>query len=125
MPRSGITGLCGSSISSFLRTLHAAFHSCCTNLRSHQQCIKIPVSPHPHQHLFLLLLLNMAVLTGVRQNLSIVLIHISFIAREVEHFFMSLLAICTSSFENSLFNSCAHFLIGVLILWGLSFLGSL
>jgi hypothetical protein len=30
--------------------------------------------------------------------------------------FMYLVAICTSSFENSLFNSCAHFFIGILIL---------
>jgi hypothetical protein len=29
---------------------------------------------------------------------------------------MYLLAICTSSFENSLFNSCPHLFIGVLIL---------
>jgi hypothetical protein len=42
-------------------------------------------------------------------------------AREVEYFFMHLLAICTSSFENSLFNSCVHFLIGVLILWRVEF----
>jgi hypothetical protein len=49
--------------------------------------------------------------TGVRGNLSVVLIYFSFITREVEHF-MYLLAICTSSFENSLFNSCAHFFIG-------------
>jgi hypothetical protein len=45
----------------------------------------------------------------VRWNLSVALICISFITREVEHFFMYLLAICISSFENSLFNSCAHF----------------
>jgi hypothetical protein len=31
---------------------------------------------------------------------------------------MYLLAICTFCFENSLFNSCAPFIIGVLILWG-------
>jgi hypothetical protein len=38
---------------------------------------------------------------------------------------MYLLAICTSSFENSLFNSCAHFFMGMLILWRLSFLSYL
>jgi hypothetical protein len=54
-------------------------------------------------------------------NLSIVLICISFITREDEHFLMYLLAICNFSFENSLFNSCAHFFSGMLILWELSF----
>jgi hypothetical protein len=37
---------------------------------------------------------------------------------------MYLLAICTSSFENSLFNLCVHFFIVLLSLWGLSFLSS-
>jgi predicted membrane channel-forming protein YqfA (hemolysin III family) len=38
---------------------------------------------------------------------------------------MYLLAICTFSFENSLFNSWTHFFIAVLIVWGLKFLSSL
>jgi hypothetical protein len=52
-------------------------------LHSHQQCTKVRISPHPHQHLLLVVFLMRAILTGVRCNLSVVLICISFMARDV------------------------------------------
>jgi hypothetical protein len=109
MPRRGIAGSFGSTMSNFLKNSQTDFQSGCTSLQSHKQWRSIPLSPHPPQHLLSPEFLILAILTSVRWNLRVVLICLSLMIKDVEHFFRCFCAIQYYSGEKSLFSFEPHF----------------
>ena len=102
----------------FVRNLHAVFHSGCTNLHSHSQCKRVPFSSHPLQQLLII-----SILMSMRGYLTVTLICISLIVMLsifyvlVEHLYVL--------FGKDLFRFSAHFLIRLFGFLMLSFMNSL
>ena len=117
IPNSGIAGSYSSSIFNFLRNFCTVFHIAVS--------IYIPIfSLHPYKHVLSFVSFIIAILTGMKWYLIVVLICTSLIISNIEHFSMSLLAI-NVFFEKCLFMSFAHFLIRLFVFLLLSCLSSL
>jgi hypothetical protein len=92
IPRSGIAGTSGSTMSNFLRNCQTDFQRVYTTLQSHQQWRSVPLSPQPYQYLLSPEFLILAILAGARWDLMVISICISLMTKGIEHFSQVLLS---------------------------------
>jgi hypothetical protein len=125
MARRGIAASSSSTMSTFLRNRQTDFQSGCTSLQSYQQWKRVSLSLCPQHNLLSPEFLILAIVTGVRWRLRVVLICISLMIKDVEYFSQVLFSHLVSSVENSLFSFVPHYLMGLFDFLEFSFLSSL
>ena len=96
----------------FWRTFIMCFITFPPNVR------RVLMSPLPRQHLLSSVLLTIAILTGERGHLNVVLNCMSLM---IDHLCVHPLAICMSSLEKCLFKSFAYCLIGIFGIFAMSY----
>ena len=76
----------GNSMFNISINCHTILQNSFTILQSHQQCVRVSISPHSGQHLSILFIL--AILMGVKCYVIVLLMYISLMTSNVGHLFM-------------------------------------
>lgn len=106
IPGNGIFVSYSNTVSNFSRTHQNLFYCSCIILPSHQQHMRVQISPHHWQHFWSVF--TLVILVGVMWYLMMVLICISLMTNDVEHFSCAFW-IFLSSLKKYLFKPFAHF----------------
>ena len=104
MTRNGISGSYGNSITNLLRNCQNIFHTGCTILHSHQQCMKFPISPCLANTYYLFFKNCYKICPSgciMKSGISLWFgFAFSLITSDIEHVFMYVLTSCMSFLEN-------------------------
>jgi hypothetical protein len=115
MPRSRVAGSWGRTISEKPQDW---FPERLYSLQFHQQRRGVSLTLNPHQHVLSLEVLILAILTGVRWNLRVILSYISLMTKDIEHFLKYISASRDFFVEKFLFSSVPHFkILNSLVCW--------